>query len=82
MTTPRHSVSAVQWLLPGEGAYTVDINAYIDALNTMATNEITLAERVLNENQDQVDRMIARDAAKSVIETARAILSLPLEAAA
>lgn len=60
----------------------MDADGLIDMLNRMAVNELTIGERILDKDQDQADRLIARDAAQSVIETARAILSLPLEAAA
>ena len=60
----------------------MDADGLIDMLNRMAVNELTIGERILDKDQDQADRLIARDAAQSVIETARAILSLHLEAAA
>ena len=54
----------------------------LDMLNKAATNELNLGERMLDEHQDQADRILARNASAAIVEMARAFAANPTGAAA
>lgn len=55
----------------------VDLATFIEQQRLQASNEVDLADRILDKNLDQCERLVARLAAQAVIKGAEAIMQNP-----
>ena len=55
----------------------MDYDAFVDLQKRMANNEVDLADKILDKNLDQSERLLSRMAAQAVIKGAETIMANP-----